>query len=331
MIRSIVHGCVLLLTACSIGAVEASIVAANSAETQTVCFGRHQMELPKDFELTMGASSIFTPPELTSDDGKVEVTIRASRVTSGEFKALVDERQAKIAADADTHTDVLKEVIAAGNDATIFRIQRIKNSYTSELHLLKGGIYITAASKSYDNHYAEAETRLRAFAGNVEPVTGANVTPMVFCLGPVLIKGQYAGEYAKFRYRGKTYPDVAIELELDTYAPDESESLLQRVDGETSLLRKFSAGHKVLRKGELFIAGMRAQQWLGSIWPGDKKQYGFAAETMRPAPSPTQPRMHLGFDSGQKGIDGAEYATTLTDQQAMDLWDGVVKSIRLRR
>lgn len=320
------------LPCCRLGRA-ASLVATKAQEMQTFCFGRHQMELPEDFELAMGASSIFTPPGLTSDDAKVEVTIRASNATANAFKALVDKRQAKIVADADTHTDVLKELIAVSKDAIIFRIQRIKASYTSELHLLKGGIYLTASSKSYNNHYAQAETRLLAFAGHVEPATGANVAPTAFCLGPVLVKGQYVGEYARFRYRGKTYPDVAIELELDTYAPDESESLLQRVEGDTSLLGKFSAGHKVLRKGELTVAGMRAQEWLGAIRQGeqgDRKQYGFAVETMRSTPSSTQPRMHLDFDSGQKGRDGAEYATTLTDQQAIELWDGVVKSIRSR-
>lgn len=61
-----------------------------------------------------------------------------------------------------------------------------------------------------------------------------------------------------------------------------------------------------------------------------KKQYGFALETMRPVPSPAQPRIHVEMDSGQPDIAGNLLGNSLSDADAITIWDVASKSIRSR-
>ena len=305
-------------------------MAATSKEVRTHCVGRHQIDLPAEFEQMMSATSVFTPPGLTEDDAPVEVTVVSNKIPQSEFKTRVDQRHARILAAADERTDILKEVLVLSKEATVFRINRVKNSYTSELHLWKGGTYLTAETKSYNQHFAQAEARLAAFAANVElagPGHGG------FCLGPVAVKGQYAGESASYDFRSKARPDLLVSLEVNTFRPDESVPLLKRVGGADSLLNKFKANNKVMRQGELNVAGMRAQEWLSWIRLGEKadhKQYGFALETMRPKPALMQPHLHLELDSGQGTTNGEPNPNSLSDAEAVALWDAMVKSLRAR-
>jgi hypothetical protein len=322
MKKILLSGMAVLLTACSL--VEAKPVAPISKEVRAVCMGRHQMELPKDFEQAMGSSSIFTPPGLTDAGAPIDVVVKAAGVDVAEFQRQVELRRGALLAAGRKASNVLKEVIGVSKEAVIFRVMEIDDAYNDELHLLRDGVYIVASTDSYENSYVKAEARLVEFAGHVEK---AGEAPKGFCLGPVAVNGRYAGEYGKLSFRSKAAPEVQVSVVVDTYAPDESKSLLQRVSGGDSLLTRMGAHPKELRKGELQVAGMHAQEWLAWIQPEDdspRKQYSFALETRRPAPGPLQPSLHLEFDAGRRGESG------LSQEQAVALWDSVSRSIRPR-
>jgi hypothetical protein len=330
MMKFLMCGMAVLVTACMSTQGEAKPVSI-SKEVQTVCMGRHQMELPADFVQSTGSVSIFTPPGLTETGGPIKVAIKSSKIDTSQYRLEVDKRHAAILKSARKATDVLKEVIALNKEATIFRIMEIDDAYKSELHLWKGGVYIVAITDSYENSFRQAEARLATFANEIE-VTARNPQPG-FCLGPVVVKGKYVGEYGKLNFQSKGAPDVVVSVVVDTYVPDESKTLLQRMSGSDSLLSKMNAHPKVLRKGELQVAGMRGQEWLGYMMLGkqaERKQYGFALETLRPAPAPLQPSIHLEFDTGREDAGSTAAPSALTDAEAMALWDAISKSIRVR-
>lgn len=332
--RHFLRGIALLLAACAGMLAEAKPVAAISKEVHAVCMGRHQMDLPKDFEQAMGSTSIFTPPGLSDTGAPIDVMIKSASTSVADFQRQVDQRQGALRTSARKTTNVLKEVIRVGKDATIFRVMEIDDAYNDELHFLKDGVYLVANTDSYENSYRDAEARLAAFAASVEAVRGAaagagagRLPAQGFCLGPVTVKGNYAGEYGKLTFRSKAVPELQVSVVIDTYTRDESKTLLQRVSGGDSLLSKMNAHPKVLRKGELQVAGMRAQEWLAWIQPEEnspRRQYSFALETLRPVPGPLQPTLHVELDAGRRGDSG------LSDEQAVALWDGIARSIRAR-
>jgi hypothetical protein len=303
-------------------------------ETQTFCVGRHLIDLPMGFEPVVQVTALFKQPGLTKNGAPMSVAIRAAGITRPLFSAMVTKRKAEIVAFGDDTTDILKEAKALGEDATMFRILRIKEAYTSELHVLKGDTYLTIEANSYHARFLEAEEHLNAFVADIVIAASPSIPQRGFCLGPVVAKGLYDKESANFSFRNKERPDIVISIGVNTYVRDESETLLQRVSGPDSLLKKFDARNKVLREGELKVAGMRAQEWLSWVKLGehrDKKQFGFALETMRPAPGPDYPLIHIELDTGESDLNGVRHVNSLTDEEAIALWDSIVKSIRLRQ
>jgi hypothetical protein len=312
---------------------EKMLVATMNKNMQAICIGRHLLDLPTGFEQAVGSAGIFRPIGTNDDGSTMDVAIRAFGIKRAEFMAAVQKRRAELTVAGDDTTNIFQEMKTIGENATLFRVLRINDSYMSELHLLTGEQYITIATNSYHGHFPEAEARLVTFSANVELAQAPTDPQPGFCLGPIVIKGDYEDEYGSFMFRDKQRPDVVVSVVVDTYARDESVTLLQRVSGPDSLLKKVDARNVVLREGELKVAGMRAQEWLSWIMLGenrDEKQFGFALETMRPTPSPVQPHIHINLDTGQPDRDGTAYANSLTDQEAVALWDAVVKTIRLR-
>jgi hypothetical protein len=120
-------------------------------------------------------------------------------------------------------------------------------------------------------------------------------------------------------------------VDIDTYTPDDKIPLLARMSGPDSLLAAFDVRHKVLRTGERIVAGMHAQEWLG--WAKisddpDAKTLKFVMDTMRPKPSREAPGISLTFNTATALEDGTPTKTLLSDDEAMQLWDSVVDSIR---
>jgi hypothetical protein len=307
-------------------------VVPTAEKMHTNCIGRHLIDLPADFVQILPLTAMFSPSNHDAEASPIDVGVLAAGITEESFGAALLKRRGEIVTFSDDTTDILKEVLTRGN-FTLFRIQRIKESYTSELHLLKDGFHIAIEEKSYQGRFDEAEKSLFVFAKEIVPVNTVSDSQTGFCLGAVVVQGANGGESTSMTFRSDKRPDILISIDIDTYGRDDPVSLLQRVSGPNSLLEKFDARNQVLRKGELRVAGMRAEEWLGSVKLGenrDRKQLGFALETRRPKPGPASPRIHIELDTAQNDADGKKHVNSLTDTEALALWDSIITSIRLR-
>jgi hypothetical protein len=330
--RILIYVLLVLIAGCTDNK-EKSPVSTIKEEMKSHCFGRHLIDFPAGYELAVGTSAIFSPPGETENLSTMDLTILAAGITQAEFTARVQKRRAEVVAAADDTINILKEVKILGDNATLLRVLTINESYVSELHLLKGNSYIKIQTDSFNNKYLEAEKRLAEFANNIELAKAPADPQPGFCLGPVVINGRYEREYADFALRSRLRPDVLVAISVDTYAPDESTTLLQRGEGPDSLLTTFKVSNTVLRKGETKVAGMRAQEWLGWFPPSREdggKEYKLVLETMRPTPSPLQPSIHIEINTGMPDLAGIYHKTTFTNQEAVSFWDAMAKTIRLR-
>ncbi len=304
-----------------------------NAKMETFCIGHHLIDIPNGFTPMTPFSAIFRAKKGHIDASTIDFNVYAVGSTPATFSAMIDKRHGEIVAFRRDNTNILKDVISKGPDSALFRILQIEDSYSSELHMRKDDFYFMARADSYEGHYDEAEADLSAFAQNIVGVKDVSNRPPGFCLGNVVVQGIYEVESTSITFRTDERPDITLTVDIDTYALNEPETLLQRVSGKNSLLEIFDARHKVLRKGDLDVAGMHAQEWLGSVKLGenrDRKQFGFAFETRRPKPGPATPRIHIELDTGQNDRNGKRRENSLTDEQAMVLWDSIIESIRLR-
>jgi hypothetical protein len=291
---------------------------------KTHCIGHALVDLPGGYSLTPGALGMFLPDQDEVEDAGIDLLLMP-RTTVAEFDKQVSDRQAELVAFDGGTTNKLTLVKKLEGGETLFRVLKIGDAYETEVHFIVKDNYLIARISSYNNQVLKSEALLVDFIGRIGAAR-SNASPGSFCLGDVVVQGHYRSESATLRFVDPGVRDVAFSAEVDTFAEDPGESLLQRVAGPGSLLRKFDVRESVLRKGERKVAGMRAQEWLASVKLGhdrDEKQLGFNLETMRPKPSPVAPSIHWEMES--KG------SHALDEKGALQLWDKVTGSIRIRQ
>jgi hypothetical protein len=296
-------------------------------EMKAHCLGRHVFELPDSFVASSIATGVFKMIGHGPQDPAFDVVVRAMGAAQSRFPLEVARRRAELTkTDSDT-TNVLRLDKKLGDDANLFRVQVIDDAYVSEINLLRGSSVVTVRLESYDNQYLLAEKNIIKFAAGIKDASIEKSSG--FCLGPVLMTGDFESENGSYLFRDGAGAD--FDIDIDTYARDTSDTLLQRMSGPDSLLSVFDVRHSVMRSGERIAAGMKAQEWLG--WAKlteeqDVKTLKFTLETMRPKPAKAKPRITVTFDTAQPLEDGTPTKTLFSDEEAIQLWDSVTSSIR---
>jgi hypothetical protein len=258
-----------------------------------------------------------------------QVIVRAARLTPQEFLSEVASRRNEIKLRAHGKVGVLKLEKSLDDQTTLFRVQKMDDGYVSEIIFLRGGSLVRVSLESFEEQFLAAEDLLIKFASGIKEKTSENHIAGLsgFCMGGVIVTGDLQQESARFHFRDRI--GNVFGLVIETYSEDSDVPLLSRVSGPDSLLSKFDVHHRVLRSGERTVAGMRAQEWLSWAQVGeDRDEFQFALETMRATPSKTAPKIHLSLDTAQTLPDGTETKNTMSDEQATQLWDSTVNSIR---
>lgn len=294
------------------------------------CMGHHLIDLPVGFSPMMPMSARF---RLQMPNAPiVQVSFIDGKTSPARFALAVQARRIEFMSKARNERNVLQDVPARGASAELFRILEIKDSYASELHFLVGESYLSARAESYEGRFDDVEASLDTFEKNVKTTVDAK-NHSGFCLGSIEVLGVYSTESTAIAFRNDARPDILITIDIDTYGLNEPGTLLERLSAPNSLLQVFDTRHQIIRQGDVEVAGMRGQEWLGSVRLGEErteKQFGFAFETRRSIPGPAAPRIHIELDTGQSDPKGERHLNSLTDQQAIAMWDSIIGSIRAR-
>jgi hypothetical protein len=297
----------------------------------TYCIGRHLFVLPDYFTINPVVTGSFINGDADAKNRPFEVVVRHGAFTPRDFSAEMQKRRLELKSADDGFVDVLKLDKVLDNGATIFRVQKINEAYVSEINLLRDGNLITIKLDSFKKQYMSAEDALVKFAENVYPreekITSGRSNG--FCLGSIFIAGDFNSESGSFSF--KDIKGQNFEIDIDTYAPDAEVKLLERMSGPGSLLNVFQVKPTVLRARERIVAGMHAQEWLG--WAKLSEEEGaktlkFALDTFRSKPGKNAPHIELTFNTAQPLNNGTRTNTVLSDDEAIQLWDSVVGSIR---
>lgn len=314
------------VSACNVKAEKGVDLSQNKA-IKTHCLGRHVFDMPDSFVAASIASGVFKMESQGPQTPAFDVVAYATGVTQPQFPVEIAKRRAELKNAGSETTNILKLDKAIGDDANIFRVQVIDDAYVSEINLLRGSSLVRVRLESYENQYLVAEENLIKFAAGIKAAAGEKTSG--FCLGSVVVTGDFKIENGSFLFRNGAGAD--FDIDIDTYAQDSRDTLLQRMSGPSSLLSIFDVRHSVLRSGERTVAGMRAQEWLG--WAKvteaqDVKTLKFTLETIRPKPAKAAPRITVTFDTAQPLENGTPTKTLFSDEEAIQLWDSVIRSIR---
>lgn len=293
------------------------------------CVGRTILAVPTLFVPEPTTIGAFKFVGIGVEEPSIDVAVEVVGMNKSQFEKKMQRRSAELKAAGDETTNILKHEQNLNHDTYLFRVQEIDDAYLSEVVVLKGENLVTAKINSFRNQFDAAEVQLIKLINNISLAGSLAGRVQGFCLGPVIIMGDFQKESGRFLYRSPN--GINFNINTDTYVPDERIPLLSRVSGSESLLAKFQVKHKVLRARERNVAGMRAQEWLSWAETGPSENqgsYGFAIETMRVKPEKSSPSLHLSLDSSQPLSDGTPTTTLISDDEAIGLWDSIVDSIR---
>lgn len=351
---------VLLVLACSVfcvacGKQEQELMMESLSDMRTECFGRHEVKMPKSYRFQHAGSSATFYFGHGVDFQTVDAGISREGLEQEKFADAVSRRAAEIAAEINEKTKgsmlIAQEEVAENTILLRYHRSDVSDrSHIHEVHRLVSGTHLFLKAESFGGDVEQVEARLESMAAGVEPVPGGgDGVDSGFCLGPLLFRPGNDYETATLAYRDAAgaHRDVALRIELGTFKRDESEARLAK-----RLERNFSGlglRPNLLGKGALELAGMGGEQWKGRGGTGDQIEHLFVAESYPRSPSQGTPNLQVEMRTGgrlpaQAGTGLPPYrrstvpasmsdermSSSLSDAQAIALWDSIVASIRHR-
>lgn len=351
----------LVLGGCGPSKQEQHTVAALTHTLRTHCFGRFLIDLPESFQPRYRAASVTLYYGRDEDFKTVEAKVVDENVTPERFANAVKQRSAQIAAAINYKTNGPMLLLEDRLDESsilfrYFESSELDNYHTHEIHLLLSGAHVLLKADSYKGVMEPVEARLKKLASQVRKFSDPQQAGPGYCLGPVVIDTDNDYELAVAYFRDKTHKhrDVDLEIDLDTFKqPEDEPRVIRRSERNAAEL---GLNPKVLRKGETQLGGMQAEEWL-SRWEGKTHEgeeiiaYTFAIESSPPVPSLNHPTIQLLLGAGGRlstepaaGLvpykDTAatrgpvkapvDVSSSLTENEAIGLWDAIAKSVRPR-
>jgi Tle cognate immunity protein 4 C-terminal domain/Tle cognate immunity protein 4 N-terminal domain len=320
-------------------------IAELTKDMRTHCVGRHLVDIPKDFELLdiAGVTTIFSPKGVDFQEApKMQVEVYEANSSPEQFKTAVDKRISALKSEKHRAKKEQSLFVFSQKISDLKVMIRRQEAdapeggyFFSEIHLLVDKLHTVATAESFENKYSATEKWLIDFAHLISELKGSDSSQKGFCVGPLVVGGQYESEMVDFAFRSKQHPDIFIAIEIDTYGSAAETTLLQRANDPKNLLKIFDVDYSTLRKGELKVAGIKAQEVLVGFKEKDedgkdKKEHKLLLETMRDKPSATEPKMKVRLVTGQQDPQGERHTSSLSDAEVVAVWDAIIKSIRLR-
>ncbi|WDG44491.1 T6SS immunity protein Tli4 family protein [Pseudomonas synxantha] len=334
-----------------------------TSNMRTWALGRGLIDLPANWS---GGGDVKLYYGLGADHSSVEVRVLGEGVAQERFDAALNERAHRIAAIKNyMQSDVPMLVSARRETSKSVMLQYYmrmtqRQTFVHELHLLVDDVYVMLRADSFKGNTAPVEARLLKLSKEIFKVTAPQNAGAGFALGPIVIRSHHDQEIASFYFRPPA-SDVSLTIYIDALSPDDEERLHVRTQKDTKI---FLAGdYENLRAGKITLADMQAEESLIGFSDDTHRQILFVSENYRNNPSLSRPGMSIRLSAGGKkrsAIDPdkprdlvrwtlPEFANkgyklplwqlpapsepvnpSLTDYEAMAVWDAILKSVRIR-
>jgi hypothetical protein len=320
---------------------------------KTHCVGRMLIDLPEEFHqfpdslpggyvrLFYGQDKNFRTVDVVVPEQRqpeVEPTLLREK-----FEQAVRERERELRAEFNevTKAPLLVSSTQVGTNGVL--IQRYDNaqlpqSFYSEMHLLADGIrYVVLGAKIYTprageyNESAEVvESRLKNLAANTRAYTDAERAGPGYCVNGVVLNDKHDDERGTFEFGSSFHKDMGFEIVVESLVVEEEGLHARAARQMEGAPAGFWAGFHTLRKGGRQVAGMAAEESLHYYIEQKAKNQLFEVETRRDDPGYERPRVKLEMSTGGRLNTGEYASTSLSNDDAMRLWDKIVNSIRVR-
>ncbi|WP_262137152.1 T6SS immunity protein Tli4 family protein [Pseudomonas sp. Marseille-Q5117] len=333
-----------------------------TSNMRTWALGRGLIDLPANWS---GGGDVKLYYGLGADHSSVEVRVLGEGVTQERFDAAIRDRASRIAAVKNDEMDDIPMLVSAKvvtpQSAMLqyYMRQTRRQTFVHELHLLVVDAYVMLRADSFNGNTAPVEARLSKLSKEIFKVAPEHAGAG-FALGPIVIRSHHDQEIASFDFSPPA-SDVSLNIYINALSPDDEERLHVRTQKDTKM---FLAGdYENLRAGKIMLADMQAEESLIGFSDDTHRQILFVSENYRENPSLSRPGMSFrlsagGMSAGPDDPDEPEdlvrwtlpqFANkgyelplwqqpaspepvnpSLTDYEAMAVWDAILKSVRIR-
>ena len=364
----IVFVCLVLgsLTACTAlkqpSEKEKRNVSEMTSNMRTWALGRGLIDLPANWS---GGGDVKLYYGLGADHASVEVRVLGEGVTRERFDAAIRERASRIAAVKNDEMNDIPMLVSARADTPqsamlqYYMRKTQRQTFVHELHLLVDDAYVMLRADSFKGNTAPVEARLSKLSREIFKIAPEKAGAG-FALGPIVIRSHHDQEIASFEFSPPA-SDISLEIYINALSPSQTKSIKTRTEEGA---RVFLAGdYENLRTKKITLAGMSAEESLIGFSDDTHRQLLFGAENYREDPSLSRPSMNFRMSAGGMKAEPSgpdepedlvrwtlpEFANkgyelplwqqpaspepvnpSLTDYEAMAVWDAILKSVRIR-
>lgn len=297
-------------------------MAQQSDKTKTWCIGRFLVTLPANAELK------------TERDAYFFFSVDSARMKRTEFSDFLQRKEATLrSARHDSGNALLQKSLPFGVDSRVFTFW--ENKWVKELVNIEGHRFIGGRRFSISDKFSTDKEGL-AISSTKELLQSLRYRDRFeipvepgFCIDYGFIPD--AGDNnekvnVSFAFKGQ--PDM--HLSISTLIKEPGPTLLERSGGALSMLGSMASQVQNVRSAKRSLGPLAGEEWLVKVpTEGNNVGHQFTWETQGDDRS-DYPFISIDLKTSLKGdsIDGRP--SSLNDREALELWDSILNSFKLR-
>ncbi len=283
--------------------------------------GRHLVDVPGDAKLI--ESYKFN---------KVEVEPLPEIKTQARFDLLVSEREREMrAVKPKTKGSFIERVPHANSSVTLISWDW-KEGFTFDTYFRAGTSALKYTGDVSDDRKQAALDRRERYAQEWRELRPGEIPEGIgFVAGDMILADKELNrESWSLVIRLANKPDVSLEISSFVVGKvDPKQTLRNRAGGIVAGMLGLGLGLVRLRNRERSVGPIWAEEILVAGTQNGKRSYGFKWEAPGKADSLAEPQLNIELEVGESAYTTNAHSFA-NDEEALELWDAIVDSIRLR-
>lgn len=310
------------------------------SKTKVICVGRYVIDVPETSDVVYGPAS--TPYPIQRYMGKAN---RLNEVVASVVQDALANKSKHPIGPASRPGSMVGNVIAGINERhkIVYSVEKTTGVYYSLVSVIALGDDIYVQERSHFGDPSELESivlELKAIARRItaREDRDINLKPG-FCIDGAIVGDEGVPEYESVTLgiRLKQFDDVHLSIEMslksELVESDALEPRLKAAEEEANLLGygDWYARIRNFRRGERRLAGWKGYEVVARKPPQTDAigSHEFAFVSQGEPKNPLLPVISISFFTGVKGDTVGGTAPSLSDNEAIQLWDRLTGSIRL--
>lgn len=303
-------------------------------KTRTVCFGRFLIDIPANATIVYGPTEVEAPITFLKDQANTINERLTKRLTEIEeerrFLMAEDTPKLPLFGKVIAGSRLGQKIVFGSKDQVSYAIHSFipigKDIFIQELSALPENDEIPMLNKIADHLRLRADDEIPGEPG--------------MCIEGGFIPLEHDHERITLGIRLKAFPDVHLSIDahknLNHLRTDNSPKLLReqaKAAAEQDGLGAIFARSKILRQGFRKLSAWEGEEIAlrTPAYKDEKSVHEFRFHSVGVLNDHLHPELDIRLDSGVTDNQKASVAPSITDEEALELWDKFISSIRIRK